>query len=118
MSDDFVGEAARIHEDLPVVDGHNDLPWAIRTKANGSLAEADPGRRLTGFHTDIPRLLAGGVGAQFWSVYVPAWSDHPLRDTLEQIDLVKRMVAANPDYLAMANGAADRGCCTRSGSDT
>jgi membrane dipeptidase len=107
MTEDFAAEARRIHEDLPVVDGHNDLPWAIRTKAKGSLEEADPGSRLLGYHTDIARLLTGGVGAQFWSVYVPAWSDHPLRDTLEQIDLVKRMAAANPDHLAMANGAAE-----------
>jgi len=102
---DFAATARRIHQSLPVVDGHNDLPWAIRTKAHGSLVEADPSRRLAGYHTDIPRLLAGGVGAQFWSVYVPAWSKHPLRDTLEQIDLVKRMVAANPDQLVPATTA-------------
>ena len=105
MTDRFAAIAARIHEDLPVIDGHNDLPWEIRTKADGSLEKADPARRLPGFHTDIPRLLAGGVGAQFWSVYVPAWSKHPLRDTIEQIDLVMRMVAANPDRLALATSA-------------
>lgn len=107
MSDEFDSRAATIHRDLPVFDGHNDLPWAIRTRAGGSLTAADPANRLAGFHTDIPRMLEGGVGAQYWSVYVPAWSEHPLRDTLEQIDLVKRMVAANPDHLEFANSATD-----------
>lgn len=105
MSDDFLARAHRIHQDLPVVDGHNDLPWAIRTRAAGSLDKANPARLLAGYHTDIPRLQAGGVGAQFWSVYVPAWSEHPLRDTLEQIDLVGQMAAANPDRLTMAQSA-------------
>ena len=90
-----------------MVDGHNDLPWAIRTRAGGSLERANPAFTLAGYHTDIPRLQAGGVGAQFWSVYVPAWTDHPLRVTGEQIELVKRMAAANPDQLAMAETAAD-----------
>ncbi|MCP4306350.1 MAG: membrane dipeptidase [bacterium] len=107
MTDRFAVMASRIHEDLPVVDGHNDLPWEIRTKAEGSLEKANPGGRLAGFHTDIPRLLAGGVGAQFWSVYVPAWSKRPLCDTVEQIDLVKRMVAANPDRLVLATSATE-----------
>ena len=64
--------ALRIHADLPVVDGHNDLPWKLRTEADGDLEAADPRFPLPHFHTDIPRMLAGGVGAQFWSVYVPA----------------------------------------------
>ncbi|NIR35329.1 MAG: membrane dipeptidase, partial [Actinobacteria bacterium] len=52
----------RIHADLPVVDGHNDLPWRLRTEAAGDLAAADPSGDLPGFHTDVPRLLRGGVG--------------------------------------------------------
>jgi membrane dipeptidase len=107
MTDTFLERAMQIHRDLPVVDGHNDLPWEIRTRAQSSLDEANPGKRLSGYHTDIDRLLSGGVGAQFWSVFVPAWSQHPLRDTIEQIDLVKRMVAANPDRLALATTTAD-----------
>jgi membrane dipeptidase len=107
MTDRYVERAVRIHRDMPVVDGHNDLPWAIRTRAGGSLETADPARRLAGYHTDIGRLREGGVGAQFWSVYVPSWTRHPLQVTCEQIDLVKRMVAANPDHLAMASTAAD-----------
>jgi membrane dipeptidase len=104
---DPTAAARRIHDRLPVIDGHNDLPWALRTRAGGDLAAADPGGHLPGYHTDIPRLLAGGVGAQFWSVYVPAKDPAPLRSVLEQIDLVKRMAARHPDHLAMARTAAD-----------
>ena len=90
--------ALRIHRDLPVVDGHNDLPWAIRTRAGGSLEQADPRDHLAGYHTDFPRLRRGGVGAQFWSVYVPSWSEAPLEETIEQIDLVRRMSAMAPEW--------------------
>jgi membrane dipeptidase len=107
MKADRQDQARRIHSSLPVVDGHNDLPWAIRTRAAGSLDVANPATRLVGYHTDIDRLLAGGVGAQFWSVYVPAWSEQPFVETLQQADLVKRMVAENPDQLASAYTAAD-----------
>ena len=67
---------------FPLIDGHNDLPWALRARAGGDasqvrLAPADPGGTdlaapVDGTHTDLPRLRAGGVGGQFWSVYVPA----------------------------------------------
>ncbi|MDJ0925832.1 MAG: dipeptidase [Acidimicrobiia bacterium] len=107
MGDPYAERAKTIHHDLPVVDGHNDLPWAIRTRAGGSLEAVDPSSHLPGYHTDIPRLLEGGVGAQFWSVYVPTHSEHPLRKTLDQIDLVDRMVADNPDHLAYAASASD-----------
>jgi membrane dipeptidase len=102
MSDDHVAAARRIHADLPVVDGHNDLPWEIRTRARGSLDEADPAAHLEGFHTDFPRLLAGGVGVQFWSVYVPTWSTQPRRDTHRQIDLVEEMSRRVPDLTTLA----------------
>jgi len=99
--------AHRIHRDLPVVDGHNDLPWAIRMRAGGSLDVSDPRTRLDGYHTDFPRLREGGVGAQFWSVYVPAWSKSPLRETIEQIDLVRRMSAMAPEWTELAVGSRD-----------
>ncbi len=104
---DYLQKAHEIHRRLPVVDGHNDLPWAIRTRAANLLQEADPGHDLEGFHTDIPRLRRGGVGAVFWSVYVPAWSEQPLVDTLAQIELVNDMVTANPDHLELAGSAED-----------
>ncbi|MDJ0497398.1 MAG: dipeptidase [Acidimicrobiia bacterium] len=104
---DFHDHARRIHGSLPVVDGHNDLPWAIRTRAGGSLEVANPATRLAGYHTDIDRLFAGGVGAQFWSVYVSAWSKRPFAETLQQAALVDQMVRANPDQLESATTAAD-----------
>jgi membrane dipeptidase len=85
--------ALQIHASLPVVDGHNDLPWKIRTHAAGDLDKADPRSHLDGFHTDIPRMLRGGVGAQLWSVYVPAGIRDPFAQTMTQIDLVKEMTA-------------------------
>ncbi len=99
--------AAAIHASLPVVDGHNDLPWKIREEADGDLAAADPRGHLDGYHTDLDRLAAGGVGGQFWSVYVPGADPAPFATTLEQIDLVDRMVAIAPDRLGNAFTAAD-----------
>jgi membrane dipeptidase len=103
----FTVSALRIHRDLPVVDGHNDLPWELRTRARGSLERADPRTHLPQFHTDLPRLLEGGVGLQFWSVFVPAWSRRPLRDTHRQIDLVVEMSRLAPDLTELAADAAD-----------
>jgi membrane dipeptidase len=102
-----LGAARAIHASLPVVDGHNDLPWLIRTRAGGSLVEADPRTLLDRFHTDFPRLLEGGVGVQFWSVYVPTWTQRPLSATHRQIDLVEEMTALAPDLTGPAVTAAD-----------
>jgi membrane dipeptidase len=104
---DLRAAAHRIHRDLPVVDGHNDLPWEIRTRAGGSVDEADPARPLPGYHTDFPRLLEGGVGVQFWSVFVPAWSRSPLADTHAQIDLVGRMTDRASEWSAQAADSAE-----------
>jgi len=103
---DPVEQARRLHADLPVVDGHNDLPWALRTRAGSYLDLADPCGPLDGYHTDVPRLAVGGVGAQFWSVFVPAWDPTPLRTTIEQIDLVRRMTD-RCDRLIHADSATD-----------
>ena len=102
---DPAAAARRIHDTLPVVDGHNDLPWAIRTRAHGSLAEADPRLPLEEYHTDFPRLLQGGVGAQFWSVYVPQWISDPRAATHRQIDLVEEMSALAPEMTELAESA-------------
>jgi membrane dipeptidase len=102
--------ALAIHRSLPVVDGHNDLPWAMRERVAESLEGCDISRPQPQFHTDIPRLLQGGVGAQFWSVFVPASTEKAgdaLERTLEQVDLVHRMVARYPDVFEMAGTAAD-----------
>src|SRR5580693_4065136 len=101
---------------FPLIDGHNDLPWALRERAAGDASKvrlAPPGEvsggpdevpgdpaevnlaaPVAGLHTDLPRLAAGGVGAQFWSVYVPASipGDTAVTTVLEQIDLARRMI--------------------------
>ena len=88
----------------PLVDGHNDLPWAIRELAGYDLDTADLAAGVPSLHTDLPRLRAGRVGAQFWSLWVPTNTDGgtAVRHTLEQIDFVHRMVARYPDRLALA----------------
>jgi len=86
--------ALRIHRDLPVFDGHNDLPWALRERGPNAFETTDLRQPQPELHTDIPRLLKGGVGAQFWSVYVPSRLDksgEALETTLEQVDLVRRV---------------------------
>ena len=102
---DHAAAARRIHDTLPVVDGHNDLPWEIRTRAHGSLAAADPRHHLPGYHTDFPRMLTGGVGAQFWSVYVPSWSREPRVACHRQIDLVEEMSALAPEFTELVHRA-------------
>jgi membrane dipeptidase len=144
---------------FPLIDGHNDLPWALRARAGGDpqkvrfvspgatphpTAAPDPAAAgstapdpaapdpaapdpavadsaapdpavvnlaapVSGTHTDLPRLAAGGVGAQFWSVYVPSSlaGDGAVAAVLEQIDLTRRMIAAYPEALELALTAAD-----------
>ncbi|OYV79338.1 MAG: membrane dipeptidase, partial [Planctomycetia bacterium 21-64-5] len=102
--------AWQIHRDSPVFDGHNDLPWRLRDEFGGSLDKCDLSQPQPRLQTDIPRLRRGGVGAQFWSVYVPAetsQSGTALRDTLEQIDLVYQIVARYPDTFELALTADD-----------
>jgi membrane dipeptidase len=98
--------AIEIHRSLPVVDGHNDLPWELHIRANGSLTTADPRTRLEGYHSDLPRMLEGGVGVQFWSVFVPAWTPGPLAATHRQIDLVHEISELAPEHTAIADDAA------------
>jgi membrane dipeptidase len=86
-----------------LIDGHNDLPWAIRMAEErpGDLDTHDLRRPLPG-HTDLPRLRRGGVGGQFWSVFVPAHGDGNgfARRQLEQLELARRMIARYPRDLA------------------
>ncbi|MEU2596336.1 dipeptidase [Streptomyces hirsutus] len=102
-------EAARaLLAEFPVVDGHNDLPWALREKVRYDLDALDiAGDQTAHLHTDIPRLRAGGVGAQFWSVYVRADLPDAVPATLEQIDCVRQLLARHPEDLAPALTAAD-----------
>lgn len=103
----------RIVRRTPLIDGHNDLPYAIRGDHAGDLAEVDlhtDTRALTPpMQTDIARLRAGGMGAQFWSVYVPATLKglDATRMVFEQIDLTRRMIAAYPNVFEYAESADD-----------
>ncbi|BCY07862.1 dipeptidase [Actinoplanes sp. L3-i22] len=90
-----------------IFDGHNDLPMQLREVHGSSVTGLDQG--LPGLHTDLPRLRAGGLGAQFWSVYVPSALPEPeaVTHTLEQIDVVHRMIAEYPDAFEAAYTADD-----------
>lgn len=103
-------EALAIHKEMPVFDGHNDLPWELREKGDLSFVNIDVAKTQPRLHTDIPRLRAGGVGAQFWSAYVPvgtAKKGVAVKTTLEQIDVIHRLAARYPDDLEMAYSVAD-----------
>jgi membrane dipeptidase len=93
----------------PLVDGHNDLAWALRQAGSPDPAATDIAGPVDFTHTDLPRLAAGGVGAQFWSVYVPAelQGDAAVTTTLEQIDLVRQLIARYPAALELALTADD-----------
>ena len=99
---------------FPLIDGHNDLPWALRERARqdgDDVSEVvfDLDAPSGGLHTDLPRLAAGGVGAQFWSVYVPAslTGDGAVAAVLEQVDLARRMIACYPGSFGLALTADD-----------
>ena len=103
---------AALHKAAPVIDGHNDYPWALREKSPGrDLNVLDIRQPQPSLMTDIARLRAGGVGGQFWSVYVPATMQgkEAVRATLEQIDVVHRMVAKYPDTLVAGAHGRRRG---------
>src|SRR3954464_3141057 len=93
----------------PLVDGHNDLAREIRRRFDSDLRRVDLAAPVAGTHTDLPRLRRGGVGGQFWSVYVPGTlqGDAAVVATLEQVDLVHRMIRCHPDDLELALTADD-----------
>src|SRR5436189_4290124 len=107
---DYLARAKALHARSLLIDGHNDYPWALR--------EHDPARDLDkldirkpqpAIMTDIPRLKEGGVGGQFWSVYVPVelQGQAAVTATLEQIDIVYRMTRKYPDTFELALTADD-----------
>jgi membrane dipeptidase len=105
-SGDRIAELLRT---APLIDGHNDLAWELR-KAREEGEDPDVGRSAPRFHTDLPRLEAGGVRGQFWSVYVPSDLVDPhaaVTMTLEQVDVVLGLLARHPDRLELARTADD-----------
>jgi membrane dipeptidase len=108
---DGAGIAALL-QTAPVFDGHNDLPWELRRRVGGDLDRLDlrldhaAAGSQPGLHTDLPRLRAGGVGAQFWSIWGPDdRPGDPVALALEQLDLLRRLAARHPDALALATSA-------------
>ncbi len=107
-----LAEVRVLLREVPLIDGHNDLPWQYR-KRGGDLSAIDLRRDTSQLNppwvTDIPRLRAGGVGGQFWSVYVPAKlpGAEALQATVEQIDVVHRLCARYPDTFELALTADD-----------
>jgi membrane dipeptidase len=99
--------AQQVHAAGILFDGHNDLPWRLRTDGDFALTKLDLNLRLNSGQTDIPRLRAGGLKAQFWSVYIPSEHDHPARTVTEQIDLVHRLTKRYPEAFEMAYTADD-----------
>ncbi|NJA57266.1 dipeptidase [Streptomyces sp. NEAU-H3] len=111
-------EARALLAGAPVVDGHNDLPWALREQVRYDLGRLDIAEDQRGsLHTDLARLAAGGVGGQFWSVYVPGElaGDEAVAATLEQIDCVDQLLARYPERLAEARTADDMEAARASG---
>ncbi|MEK6630656.1 MAG: dipeptidase [Acidobacteriota bacterium] len=105
----LLDRARALHRSVPMFDGHNDYPWEVRQKGDKDPAKLDIRNAQPATMTDIPRLRLGGVGAQFWSVYVPAplAGQQAVTAALEQVDIVHRMVERYPDVLELAKTADD-----------
>jgi membrane dipeptidase len=115
-TDPALARAQRLLHKVILFDGHNDLPWVVRTydAGPGDLAAYDLRRRTPG-QTDLERLRRGGVGAQFWSVYVPGEAPGAVRTQLEQIDLTRRLIARYPEALRLAGTAEEIRAAHRAG---
>jgi membrane dipeptidase len=106
----MTAEGWRIHRAGLLIDGHNDLPWQIRTRADSSFDKLDIARPQPELQTDIPRLRQGGLGAQFWVVFVPTetlQTGTATREALEQFELIHRMLKRYPDVFELARTADD-----------
>ncbi|MET9498561.1 dipeptidase [Streptomyces sp. NPDC006552] len=107
---DALARARAVLAEFPVADGHNDLPWALREQVAYDIGRRDiAADQSAHLHTDLARLRSGGVGAQFWSVYVRTdlTGDAAVSATLEQIDCVDQLIARYPGDLRAALTAAD-----------
>ena len=101
----------RVLKKTPLIDGHNDLPWALRQDHQQSVEGLESGTNLREkpLHTDMQRMRAGRVGGQFWSVYISGTitGDEAIRTTIEQIDTARRIIDAYPQHLELASTADD-----------
>ncbi|MBS0359955.1 MAG: dipeptidase [Proteobacteria bacterium] len=118
---EIAARVAKVLKATPLIDGHNDFPWEVRDRFaqktgvfdfRSDLSHQPPvpgGEGTGGLMTDIPRLHRGGVGGQFWSVYIPVSITGPaaVQTTIEQIDIVKRLASRYPADLGMAYTADD-----------
>ncbi|HET9227004.1 MAG TPA: dipeptidase [Thermoanaerobaculia bacterium] len=110
---DLTARARKLLDEVPLVDGHNDVPWEFKQRVKNHLGQidlrSDTGTLEKPMHTDIARLKKGGVGGQFWSVYIPADLAGPqaVRAVMEQIDVVHRLAAMYPDVFEIATSPQD-----------
>ena len=106
---ELIQRAKDLHKRNPLIDGHNDLPWKYRQRTDYQFSVLDMATLQPGVHADIPKLREGGVGGQFWSVYVSTDlnPDEYVRATIEQIDFVYKMVERYPDSFEIALTADD-----------
>ena len=111
--DELSAQVLDILRESPLIDGHNDLPWQYWKRVRNHLAEIDLHTDTSGLepsmHTDIARLRQGGIGGQFWSVYIPVEMGGPgaVRTVLGQIDLVHRLIDRYDDTFELALTADD-----------
>jgi membrane dipeptidase len=110
QAQDLTARAKALHKQAPLIDGHNDYPWALREhNIERDINKLDIKAPQPSIMTDIARLREGGVGGQFWSVYVPAsmQGQTAVRATFEQIDVVHRMMRKYPETFDLARTAGD-----------
>ena len=108
-ADALLQRAAALMARTPLIDGHNDFPWEMRVRVNYDASKIDIRQPQPSLQTDIPRLRAGKVGGQLWSVYVPASmaGQTAVVATLEQMAFVHEMARRYPDTFEIASTAAD-----------
>lgn len=109
QQDPLLAQARALHAKYPLIDGHNDLPGLLRRRSDGDFGKLDLRLTVTDGQTDVARIRSGGLGGQFWSVYVPTSLSGPeaVKQTLNQIELVHRMIETYPDVFEAAYTADD-----------
>ncbi|XP_026022089.1 dipeptidase 1 [Astatotilapia calliptera] len=105
---DYMARALQLMSETPLIDGHNDLPWQLRSQFNNQLNKVDL-NTLANTHTNIPKIKDGRLGAQFWAAYVPCDTQYKdaVRQTLEQIDVIHRMCQKYPEIFMFASSSQD-----------